>query len=83
MPDQVYQQAELANWLSKALAEIPGEQKAVVIMKEYEGMKFREIADLLNLSENTVKSRLYYGLKAMKKILEKWNINIEEVYYEN
>jgi len=39
-------------------------------MKEYEGMKFREIAEVLKQSENTVKSRLYYGLKTMKKKLE-------------
>jgi RNA polymerase sigma-70 factor (ECF subfamily) len=39
-------------------------------MKEYEGLKFREIAEILHTSENTVKSRLYYGLNNLKKILE-------------
>jgi len=47
----------------------------VMIMKEFEGMKFREIADVLNISENTAKSRLYYGLKALKNLLEKSELN--------
>ena len=51
-------------------------------MKEYEGLKFREIAEVLNLSENTVKSRMYYGLDGLKKILEKQNINKNTIGYE-
>ena len=51
-------------------------------MKEYEGLKFREIAEVLNISENTVKSRMYYGLDALKKILEKRNINKNTIGYE-
>ena len=51
------------------LQKIPPEQRQVIIMKEYEGLKFREIADILGESENTIKSRMYYGLDAMRKIL--------------
>ena len=52
------------------------------LTKEYEGLKFREIAETLNISENTVKSRMYYGLDALKKILERKNITKETVGYE-
>ena len=58
------------------------EQREIVIMKEYEGLKFREIAEVLNISENTVKSRMYYGLDGLKKILEKRNINKNTIGYE-
>jgi RNA polymerase sigma-70 factor (ECF subfamily) len=51
-------------------------------MKEYEGLKFREIAEVLNISENTVKSRMYYGLDGLKKILEKKNINKNTIGYD-
>ena len=54
----------------QALQQIPKEQRTIIIMKEYEGLKFREIADMLEISENTAKSRLYYGLKALRKIFE-------------
>jgi len=67
--------------LQEALLELNDEQREVVIMKEYEGLKFREIAEVLNISENTVKSRMYYGLDGLRKILEKRNINKETIGY--
>jgi RNA polymerase sigma-70 factor (ECF subfamily) len=51
-------------------------------MKEYEGLKFREIAEILGEPENTVKSRLYYGLSALKTTFNSWNINKEVFDYE-
>jgi len=81
-PDKKLQQAELSEILLMALNEINQDQRTVVIMKEYEGLKFHEIAEILEISENTVKSRMYYGLGALKKILDKNNINKNTVYYE-
>lgn len=63
--------------LQTALDHIPEEQKAIIILKEYEGLKFREIADILELSENTVKSRLYYGLNALRKYFSQNNLEQE------
>ena len=65
-----YTERELADILQEALSELNAEQREVVIMKEYEGLKFREIAEVLNISENTVKSRMYYGLDGLRKILD-------------
>jgi RNA polymerase sigma factor (sigma-70 family) len=56
--------------------------RQMVIMKEYEGLKFREIAETLQISENTVKSRMYYGLDGLRKILESKNITKETIGYE-
>ncbi len=82
-PERRFQQQELADLLQACLKELSAEQREVVIMKEYEGFKFREIAEALNVSENTVKSRLYYGLDALKKILAKRNITQETISYES
>jgi RNA polymerase sigma factor (sigma-70 family) len=68
--------------LQNCLMELSVEQREVVIMKEYEGLKFREIAETLNISENTVKSRMYYGLEGLKKILENRKITKETIGYE-
>jgi len=73
-PDTESEKTEMTEYLLKALNQLPADQRMVVIMKEYEGLKFREIAVALNVSENTVKSRMYYGLENMRKMLEKWNI---------
>ena len=81
-PQRQLEQLELSDILQAALFELNDEQREVVIMKEYEGLKFREIAEVLNISENTVKSRMYYGLDGLKKILEKKNINKDTIGYE-
>ncbi|RKY89235.1 RNA polymerase sigma factor [candidate division KSB1 bacterium] len=65
-----------------ALNSIPEEQKIVIIMKEYQGLKFTEIAEILKCSVNTIKSRMYYGLNNMKEKLLKSNIGKEEILYE-
>lgn len=69
LPEQEYQKKEKEEFVADALRQLPDEQKTVIILKEYEGLKFREISETLNISENTAKSRLYYGLNALKKLL--------------
>jgi len=81
-PERQLRQSELSDLLQDCLLELSVEQREVVIMKEYEGLKFREIAETLNISENTVKSRMYYGLEGLKKILERKNITKETIGYE-
>lgn len=81
-PERQLRQAELSDLLQLCLKELSEEQREVVIMKEYEGLKFREIADVLNLSENTVKSRMYYALDGLKKILDRRKITKETIGYE-
>ena len=81
-PDQLAHRRDLRDVLSRALQEIPEEQRVVVIMKEYQGLKFREIADVMELPINTVKSRLYYGLKTLRKLFEQWNVTKEVVWYD-
>ena len=81
-PEKVLQQNELADILQDCLMQLSEDKRTIVIMKEYEGLKFREIAEALNISENTVKSRMYYGLEALKKIFERRKITKETVGYE-
>jgi RNA polymerase sigma-70 factor (family 1) len=66
---QVLEQEEQTKWIKRALLQLPEDQRIVIVMKEYQGLKFREIADILEISENTVKSRMYAGLRALKKSL--------------
>lgn len=82
-PERQLQQRELADILQEALAELNPDQREVVIMKEYEGLKFREIAEVLNISENTAKARMYYALSTLKKILESKKISKDTLGYEH
>lgn len=81
-PERSMRHTELSDILHRCLLQLSAEQREVVIMKEYEGLKFREIADALGISENTVKSRMYYGLEAMKRMLERLKITRETIGYE-
>lgn len=80
--DQKIMRSEALVLLHRALLQLPVDQRMVVIMKEYEAMTFNEIAEILEEPVNTVKSRMYYGLKALKKTFDAWNINKEVFYYE-
>ena len=53
--------------LEQALAALPDEQREVVVLKTWQGLTFREIADLLAVSPNTAASRYRYALEHMKK----------------
>ena len=75
-PDAKLQRQELAELILSSLQTLSEEQRLVVIMKEYEGLKFREIAEALDISENTAKSRLYYGLKNLRS-------KLSNLIYEN
>lgn len=81
-PDKKLQRKELTAQIIESLQHLNKDQREVVIMKEYEGLKFREIAEVLNISENTAKSRLYYGLRFLKKWLIEANVNLESYSYE-
>ena len=81
-PDRQIQRNDLESILQLALKQIPADQRMVVIMKEYEGLKFREIAEILDEPENTVKSRLYYGLTKLRTLFDQWNIELEALRYE-
>lgn len=80
-PSRHVERKELKELVLNILQMIPPEQRQVIIMKEYEGLKFREIANILDTSENTIKARMYYGLDAMKKIMIQKNLT-KDLYYE-
>jgi RNA polymerase sigma-70 factor (ECF subfamily) len=56
----------------RAINSLPIELRQVVIMKEFEELTFREIADALDLPLSTVKSRLYTALKQLQMRLQKF-----------
>jgi RNA polymerase sigma-70 factor (ECF subfamily) len=70
-PSEALAADELRRAVTRALDELPPEQREVLILKEYEGLKFREIAAILSCPESTVKSRMYYGLSSLRSALER------------
>ncbi len=60
------QRHQIAEIVKQALAGLPPEMRQVIIMKEYQGLKFHEIAEVLNIPISTVKTRVYSGLEQLK-----------------
>jgi len=64
------QQEQVTRYVRRALQTLPPEMRQVIIMKEYEGLKFVEIAEILGIPLSTVKTRMYTGLNELRKRLE-------------
>jgi RNA polymerase sigma-70 factor (ECF subfamily) len=60
---------ELGDVVAAAMALLPEEQRTAIILKEYHGMTFQEIADLQGCPLSTVKTRLYQGLSVLRRNL--------------
>jgi len=67
--EDVLSRKDLGRAVEKAMALLPEEQRTAIIMKEYHGLTFQEIADLLDCPLSTVKTRLYQGLSVLRKQL--------------
>jgi RNA polymerase sigma-70 factor, ECF subfamily len=62
---------DLAKLVERAMARLPEEQRTAIVLKEYHGLTFQEIADLVGCPLSTVKTRVYQGLTVLRRELAK------------
>src|SRR5438132_5170671 len=62
---------DLARQVESVMAELPEEQRTAIVLKEYHGLTFQEIADLMGCPLSTVKTRMYQGLSVLRRELTK------------
>ena len=67
---------DLNRSVVKAMRALSEEQRTAVILKEYHGLTFQEIADLLGCPLSTVKTRLYQGLTVLRRELERSGVGV-------
>ena len=60
---------ELRVKIAAAVEELPDEQREVFLMREVANLPFKEIAEITNVPENTVKSRMRYALERLQAAL--------------
>lgn len=70
LPDAKMNDREIRQRIDGALAQLSAEHRAVIVMKEIEGMQYNEIADALDCSIGTVMSRLFYARKKLQTLLK-------------
>jgi RNA polymerase sigma-70 factor, ECF subfamily len=68
----VLEQRELAAALHDAIAALPEERRIVVVLRDLEGLDYEEIAEVLGLPLNTVRTRLHRARLDLKAKLERW-----------
>jgi RNA polymerase sigma-70 factor (ECF subfamily) len=69
-PQKALQRKELQATILAALGQLPEEHREVVLLREVEGFSYKEIADMLDLPEGTVMSRLFYARKKLQTTLK-------------
>ena len=62
---------DLSRVVERAMALLPEEQRTAIVLKEYHGLTFQEIADVVGCPLSTVKTRLYQGLTVLRRELAK------------
>ena len=67
---------DLQHRVKAAVLALPEEQREVIVLKEYEGLTFQQIADVLDLPVSTVKTRLYRGLDKLKERLSREGVGV-------
>ena len=67
-PEKTVLENERTQILIEALAEIPLQQREAIVLHLQGELKFREIAEMQNISINTVRARYHYGLDRLRAI---------------
>jgi len=66
-PEQAMLNEELRSHLDRLVDTLPDQQKAIFFMKHFEGLKIRDIALQLNISEGQIKSQLFRAVRNLRR----------------
>jgi RNA polymerase sigma-70 factor (ECF subfamily) len=58
--------SELEQRIRETIDQLPPERRKIFVMSRYEGLKYREIADRLNISVKTVENQMYQALQFLR-----------------
>jgi RNA polymerase sigma-70 factor (ECF subfamily) len=72
--EELVARREIGRAVARAMATLPEEQRTAIILKEYHGLTFQEIADMLECPLSTVKTRLYQGLSVLRRQLARTGV---------
>ena len=73
--EELVSRQDMNQLVARAMRSLSDEQRTAVVLKEYQGLTFQEIADLLGCPLSTVKTRLYQGLTLLRRQLQEAGIH--------
>jgi len=68
-PETLMEKKELREAVNKGLMSLPKDYRAILLLREIDGLSYEEIAEALSLEEGTVKSRIFRARKRLCAIL--------------
>lgn len=81
-PARILEYNEAWGEVERAMSTLSLAQRTVIVLYYINDLSLREISEILDVPDGTVKSRLYYGRQALRKILEAREDRSSEVAYE-
>lgn len=79
-PEQMSDRAELKRVLHQAMAALSEKHRAVIVLREVEGLSYEEIAEVLGVAKGTVMSRLFHARKNLQSLLTPYVESGEPVF---
>jgi RNA polymerase sigma-70 factor, ECF subfamily len=68
-PERRYQSKEIGQAIQRALEQLSKKSRAVIVLKEVEGLSYEEIAEVLKTSIGTIKSRISRAREDLRQLL--------------
>ena len=68
-PDRLLEEERLGTSIREAMNQLPEDKRAVIVLRELEGLSYKEIAEVVGCSQGTVMSRLFYARKKLQELL--------------
>ncbi len=70
-PEYIFQQKEFEKQLHQAISQLPEHQRIVFLMNRIDQLKYREIAEKLEISQKAVEKRMHNALLTLRKLHKK------------
>jgi len=71
-PEKLYESKQIGLALNSSIGKLPSKLRTAIVLKEIEGLSYEEIADILEVSIGTVKSRISRAREELKRHLKKF-----------
>lgn len=75
-PARELERSELRKRIAEAIAQLPGDARETLLLREVDGLSYAEIAEALSIPKGTVMSRLHYARKRVQEILVEMGVGI-------
>lgn len=69
-PSETAERRELAEVVTQAMTKLTEKHRAIIVLREIEGLSYEEMADVLQISKGTVMSRLFHARRNLAALIE-------------